>query len=74
LQGPSGVSKFSEQPSTGWHPASSLSLIDVYRIGRRWAYKKLDVNYGFAIHPKGSTQSFAKLHRRLLSFYESEIN
>jgi len=73
LQHSGQVSKYAEDSSLASMPSTSLSLQEVYRIGRRWVYKKLDLHSLYPGMPRNPLGSFARLHQRLLLNYEQEM-
>ena len=68
------VSKYGEEPSADWVPQAPQSLRQVYRTGRRWAYKKLERYYAEQT-VKGDTlpRVFERTHTHLLSMYDREM-
>ena len=67
------VFKYDQQPSVRWMPQAPLSLREVYRAGRRWAYAKLERHYAEqAMSRDPMLRVFARFHKHLLSLYERE--
>jgi hypothetical protein len=74
LQKRGSALKYSDEPSREWIPENSLSLRRTYHVGRRWAYRQLELHYDSLARERPELRlSFRGLHGRLLSFYEAEL-
>ena len=74
IQHGGSVHKYDEQPSISWMPLAPLSLREVYRAGRRWAYTKLERHYAEQSMARDTMpRVFARVHKHLLSLYEREM-
>ena len=70
LQKAQSVTRCLDKPSNDWLPAEPWKLRSVYKLGRRWVYKKLELH---SAEPRTALPSFEVFHRRLISLYESEL-
>jgi hypothetical protein len=74
IQRVGAVIKYDEASSQSWLPDAPLSLREVYRAGRRWAYTKLERHYAEQTTARDPLVGvFAKLHKHLLSSYERHM-
>jgi hypothetical protein len=74
LQHRGEVFKYDNEPSIRWMPQVPLSLRQVYRAGRRWAYEKLERHYAEqAMARDPMPRAFTRVHKHLLSIFEKQM-
>jgi hypothetical protein len=72
LQRRGEVVKLTEQPTDGGVCGTVLSLVDAYRCGRRWAYRKLQQHYLEQAN-QANRLPFHVMHSRILQMFEKEM-
>ena len=66
------VAKLTEGPTDSWVSGTVLSLVDAYRGGRRWAYRKLEQHY-LEQADKGNRLPFDVMHSRIVKMFDHEM-
>lgn len=72
LQHRGEILKWPNRGSDAWVPDSTLSLVDAYQRGRRWAYKKLEQHYSEQATSTDRT-TFSAIHARILALHETHM-
>ena len=66
------VMKLTETVSDAWVPDAVLSLVDAYRGGRRWAYRKLEQHY-IEQASEANRLPFSAMHSRIVKMFDKKM-
>lgn len=66
------VAKLTEGPTDSWVSGTVLSLVDAYRGGRRWAYRKLEQHY-LEQADNANRLPFDVMHSRIIKMFDREM-